>query len=248
MRVVGYARVSTEEQALEGVSLHAQAEKIRAYCGLYGLDLVELVSAGESGKSLDRTGLAQALAHLDAGRAEGLVIAKLDRLTRSVGDLDRLLSRYFGAVAGRHLFSVADSIDSRTAAGRLVLNILMSVAQWERETIVERTRDTLAHKRANGERTGGVPFGWDLDGTGPRNKAGRPTRLVANLAERAIVARILELHAAGHSARQIAAQLNALGVPTKLGRGPWRHSAVAQILARTSTQDSPHAPPAQPSA
>lgn len=232
MRVVGYARVSTEEQAAEGVSLPAQSDKIRAYCGLYNLDIIELVSVCESAKSLDREGLARVLAHLDHGQAVGIVVAKLDRLTRSVSDLDTLLGRYFGPDGGRHLFSVADSIDTRTAAGRLVLNVLMSVAQWERETIVERTRDALGHKRAKGERTGGVPYGFDLDLDGPRTRSGRPARLVANAAELAVVARIVAAAAAGRSPRAIAAELAALGIPTKQGRGPWRHSAVAAILAR----------------
>lgn len=239
MRVIGYARVSTDEQATSGVSLEAQAEKIRQYAALYALDLVAVVSASESAKSLERDGLRRALGMLDQGDADGLVVAKLDRLTRSVVDLGSLLQRYFGDGARCHLFSVADAVDTRTAAGRLVLNVIMSVAQWERETNVERTRDALAHKRARGERTGGIPYGWDLDPSGPLNAAGRPARLVVNAAEATIVARILELAAAGRSPRAIAGELERLGVPTKLGRGPWRHSAVTRILARARAPE-PH--------
>lgn len=232
MRVVGYARVSTEDQASEGVSLDAQSDKIRAYAALYGLDLVELVAGGESAKSLDRPAFCRALALLDSGAADGLVVAKLDRLSRSVVDLGWLVAHYFGESGRRQLFAVAESIDTRTAAGRLVLNVLMSVAQWEREAIVERTRDALRHKRQQGERTGGVPYGFDLDPSSPLNRAGRPTRLVENPAESAIVARILALAAEGRSPRAIAAELVRLGVPTKQARGPWRHSAVARILDR----------------
>jgi site-specific DNA recombinase len=234
VRVLGYIRVSTDEQASDGVSLGAQEAKIRTYCGLYDLDLVDLVAdPGVSAKTLDRPGLARALARLDRGEAEGIVVAKLDRLSRSVGDWDHLIARYFGERAGRKLFSVADAIDTRTAAGRLVLNVLMSVAQWERETNAERTRDALAHKRARGERTGSVPYGADLDSRGPTNARGRPTRLVPNLQEQAIIARIRVLRAEGLSPRKIAARLNDAGVPTKEGKGPWIHTAVVKILRRT---------------
>src|SRR5438309_2355161 len=78
MRVIGYVRVSTDEQASHGVSLAAQAEKVRAYCALYDLELVELIDdPGASAKTLDRPGLARALAALDRGEVEGLVVAKL---------------------------------------------------------------------------------------------------------------------------------------------------------------------------
>ena len=140
-KVVGYVRVSTDEQANEGVSLDAQRGKLAQYADLHDLDLVATeADAGVSAKTLDRPGLRVALYRLASGEAAGLLIAKLDRLSRSVSDWNRLIEAYFGPVAGKELFSVADSIDTRTAAGRMVLNILMSVAQWEREAIAERTR------------------------------------------------------------------------------------------------------------
>ena len=153
MRVVGYIRVSTEEQADRGLSLAAQRAKVEGYCRLYDLELVAIIEdAGQSAKTLKRDGLQHGLAMLRKGEAQGLVIAKLDRLTRSVGDWQDLIDCYFGERAGRQLFSVADSIDTRTAACRLVLNVLLSVAKWEREAIGERTRDALQHKIARGER------------------------------------------------------------------------------------------------
>src|SRR5262245_5254733 len=87
MNVIGYARVSTSEQATGGVSLDAQVAKIKGYCELYGLTLVEIIiDAGESAKSLKRPGLQRALAMLKRKDAEGLVVCKLDRLSRSVRD------------------------------------------------------------------------------------------------------------------------------------------------------------------
>src|SRR5208282_3101341 len=127
MRVIGYPRVSTEEQATSGQSLSAQRSKLEAYAKLYDLELVEIIEdAGESGKTLNRPGLQRALAMIRAGEADGLVICKLDRLTRSIGDWQELIDGFFGEKAGKHLFSVSDAIDTRSAAGRLVLNVLLS--------------------------------------------------------------------------------------------------------------------------
>lgn len=222
MRVVGYTRVSTDEQATSGVSLEAQAEKVRAYCKLYDLELVELIEdAGASAKSLDRPGLERALALLDTGAADGIVVAKLDRLTRSVADMATLIRRYFGERAGKGLFSVADSIDTRSAAGRMVLNILVSVSQWEREAIGERTRDALRHKRSSGQVYNHAPLGYRLDGD----------RLVPDDTEQAAVAEVTKLHKEGVSLRRICAALAARGYRTKKG-GAWRPSTVQAILRR----------------
>lgn len=138
-----------------------------------------------------------ALADLREGRADGLLICKLDRLTRSVRDLGALLEGYFGRYA---LLSVADSIDTRSAGGRLVLHVLGSVSQWEREAICERTRDALHHLQQASVRIGGVPLGWRR--AEATDAAGR--RLwVEDRAERATVERIAELRAAGASLRRI---------------------------------------------
>ena len=154
MRAVGYIRVSSDEQATEGVSLDAQRAKVQGYAALYDLDLVAIeVDAGASAKTLDRPALARALGMLDRGEADGLVIAKLDRLSRSVGDWDQLIARYFGERAGKKLWSVADSIDTRTAAGRLVLNVLMSVApsgNGRRSGNALGTRCNIRSARASG--------------------------------------------------------------------------------------------------
>ncbi len=236
MRAVGYIRVSSEEQASEGVSLDAQKAKVQGYAALYDLELVAVeVDAGASAKTLDRPALARALGRLDRGEADGLVIAKLDRLSRSVGDWDQLIARYFGERAGKKLWSVADSIDTRTAAGRLVLNVLMSVAQWEREAIGERTRDALQHKIRTGSRCGKVRFGHELDPLDPRRsrKRGLPVGLASAPAEAQAVALMKELAAGGMPLRAIARELTGRGIPTKEGRPSWDHSTVKRILSRT---------------
>src|SRR5688500_10547762 len=110
MKVVGYIRVSTEEQATSGQSLDAQRDKLAAYAKLYDLELVAVIEdAGESAKSLNRPGLQDALGMLRRGEVAGVLIAKLDRLTRSVADWQALINEFFGEKAGKQLFSVADS-------------------------------------------------------------------------------------------------------------------------------------------
>src|SRR5205085_3176788 len=109
-------------------------------------------------------GMARLLALVDAGEVQAVIIAKLDRLTRSVKDLCTLLERF--ERRGVALVSVAESLDTGSAAGRLVINIMTAVSQWEREAIGERTRDAMQHKRSNGERVGNIAYGYRLGADG----------------------------------------------------------------------------------
>jgi DNA invertase Pin-like site-specific DNA recombinase len=220
MRVILYCRASTEEQT---ITLESQREKLMAFAMLHDLQVAEVIVETESAKSLQREGLQRALAMLRSGEAEGLAVLKLDRLTRSVGDWQTLIDGYFG---GSHqLFSVQDSIDTRTAAGRLVLNVLLSVAAWERETIAERTRDALQHKISRCERVGKVRFGFDLADDGKT--------LLPNETEQAAIGLMRSLREAGHSLRAIAAELTGRAIPAKEG-GVWKAGSVAYILKRVA--------------
>ena len=96
MNVISYCRVSTAEQSDSGVSLDAQQSKMAAYADLYNLNIVETIIDAESAKSLRRDGLQRALNLLRTGKADGLLIVKLDRLTRSVADWQNLIDAYFG--------------------------------------------------------------------------------------------------------------------------------------------------------
>jgi DNA invertase Pin-like site-specific DNA recombinase len=220
MKAIGYVRVSTEKQADFGVSLEAQSEKVRAMAVVQGSELVDvIVDAGESAKSLNRPGMARLLSLVDTGAVDTVIIAKLDRLTRSVKDLAELLERF--TRRGVSLVSVAESLDTGTAAGRLVLNIMVSVSQWEREAIGERTRDAMNHKRAKGERVGTLPFGYRLAADG--------LHLEADPAEQGILSRIRELKAAGYTTRQIADELSSQGFTTRRGTA-WRFQYVSEAL------------------
>jgi DNA invertase Pin-like site-specific DNA recombinase len=224
MRVVGYARVSTDKQAERGVSLEAQVEKIRAMAVVQGGELVDIIiDAGESAKSLNRPGMARLEDLVDSGGVNAVIVAKLDRLTRSVGDLAELLQRF--QQRGVALVSVAESLDTGSAAGRLVLNIMTAVSQWEREAIGERTQTALLHKKAHRKVYNHVPYGFVRDGD----------ELVPLAEEQAIVARIHTLRADGWPLRRIAEVLNGGGVPTKQG-GRWFPQTVSDILKNTLHQ------------
>jgi len=208
-RAIAYLRVSTDKQADHGVSLAAQRAKCEAYAGLYDLELVEVIEdAGGSAKTLQRDGLQRALALLDAGTADALVVAKLDRLTRSTRDLGTLLDRYFSKRCD--LLSVSEQVDTRSAGGRLVLNVLMSVAQWEREAIGERTSTALQYKRTRGERVGAIPYGSQLAADG--------VHLLPHEGEQQVITAVRELRAAGLSLRAIASELSTRGLYTRKGR------------------------------
>ncbi len=222
-RAIGYIRVSTTRQAEEGVSMDAQTARISAWCDANGYGLAEtFTDAGISGKRADnRPGLRQAL---DAAceRKAALVVYSLSRLARSTRDAIEIAERL--DKAGADLVSLTEKLDSTSAAGKMLFRMLAVLAEFERDLVSERTTAALAHKRRNGERTGGIPYGWEL--------ADDATTLVAIEAEQAVLADIRAMRTAGRSYRSIADELTGRGVPTKKGRGRWSHMAVVGIVKR----------------
>lgn len=232
-RAIGYIRVSTDKQADHGLSLEVQREKLAQYAALYGLELVEVIEdAGESAKSLDRPGLRRALDLLAKGTAGALLVTSLDRLTRSVRDLGDLLDGHFRHAA---LLSVGERIDTSTASGRMVLNVITSISQWERERIGERTAAAMAHKAARGEFTGGeAPYGFKL--------ARDAVTLTPVKREQAVIARARELVDSGLSYRAAARQLADEGARTRANTAPvhvqvarWTRAPARGETSRTTT-------------
>ena len=221
MNVIGYIRVSTDRQAEQGVSLEAQEAKIRAMATVQGAELFEvIVDGGASAQNLNRPGLQRLLALVDSGKVKAVIVAKLDRLTRSVKDLCSVLELFEkGGVA---LISVAESLDTASAAGRLVI-ITAAVSQWEREAIGERTRDALRHKRTRGEQVGNIRFGFRLS---PDGKHVEP-----DPGEQGVLTEIGHLRQSGHMIRGIAAALNRKALRTRRGSA-WRLEHVARIIKR----------------
>jgi DNA invertase Pin-like site-specific DNA recombinase len=147
---------------------------------------------------------------LKASQAEALLVVKLDRLTRSVVHLGQLVEDYF-ADGKWALLSVGEQIDTRSAAGRLVLNVLASVSQWEREAIGERTAAAMQHKASLGEYTGGeVPYGYRLTDDGGH--------LAPEPSEQRVLVAARQLRAGGLSLRGVARELNTQGFRSRSGK------------------------------
>lgn len=218
-QATAYIRVSTQEQATEGVSLEAQQTRITAWCETNGYELATVcIDAGISGSRMDnRPELQRALSNIKKGDA--LVVYSLSRLGRSTKDIlnisDLLQTRK------ADLVSLSEQFDTTTAAGKLMFGMLALLAEFERGLVSERTKMALTQKKANGEVYSPIPFGYrEIEG-----------RLVEVKREARIVADILSQREAGLSYGVIADQLNQEGISSKRG-GQWYASTVHYLVKR----------------
>jgi DNA invertase Pin-like site-specific DNA recombinase len=207
MRVIGYARVSTGEQADSRAGLEAQREAIEREAVRRGWTLVETIEdAGYSAKDLKRPGIQSALEALERGDAKAIVVAKLDRLSRSMIDFTALMGR--ATRENWALVALDCAVDTTTPAGEAMANVLATFAQFERRLIGQRTREALAQKKAQGVRLG------------------RPPELSAK-----VRSRIRRRRKVGKSLATIAQELNEDRVPTAHGGARWYPSTVRAVLA-----------------
>lgn len=221
----GYVRVSTEDQADNGVSLDAQKAKIQAYCKLHGIELQRIhADEGASGKDMDRNGLVFAVSAA-ADTNSVLVVTKLDRLTRSVKDAITIVEKL--RVCNAHLVSIEENIDTTTAMGEFIFHLFASLAQMERKMIGERTKAALAHKKANGEVYGTVPFGY-------RNDNGQ---IVRDSREQAVLSQIWHLRGCGYSFRSIAEDLAQRRMPPRAG-GEWNPGTIKRLCDRMEGENA----------
>jgi DNA invertase Pin-like site-specific DNA recombinase len=211
-KLIGYTRVSKENLSGKGVSLDEQSEWLISEANRRKATL-EIVSEGEgvSGKKLsNRPVLNETLRRLDKGEATGLVVKKLDRLSRSVADFLYLLER---SRKGKWSLIIGDlDIDTSTPLGEAMATVSATFAQLERAKIAERTRDALAHKKAQGVRLG------------------RPLALPENTA-----VMINHLRLEGLTLTAIAEEFNSRGVPTAHGGSRWYPSTIKKVLDRSET-------------
>lgn len=219
---VGYVRVSTERQVSEGVSLDAQEARIRAWATAQGLEVAAVhVDAGLSGgKAANRPGLQAALSDACRRRAP-LVVYSLSRMARSTKDALAIAERL--DKAGADLVSLSESIDTTSAAGKMVFRMLAVLAEFERDLVSERTTSALAFKRRQGERISGkIPYGYRLEGG----------RLVPVEEEQAAIRLMLKLRADGLSLRAIAEEMERREIRRQNGAHVWPSNVVLMILRR----------------
>ena len=160
-----YTRVSTDEQALNGVSLEVQERTCRARLESEGFRVAGIFcDAGMSAKDLRRPELQRIMSLVEAGQIAGIIIWKLDRFSRNVRDFLNTVERLNALGVG--LISVQEKIDTSGPGGRFVMILTMALAQLEREQTGERVKAVICHKRSQGEFCGGpIPAG--LRSTGP---------------------------------------------------------------------------------
>lgn len=211
--MIGYLRVSTEEQANSGLGLEAQRETIQRYADAHGWDVIWYVDEGLSARSLDRPQLQAALArvHVSPKRRDvgGIVVAKLDRLSRSVHDFSGILK--LAAARKWAVVAIDLGVDTSTPTGKLVANVMMSVAEWEREVIGERTSAAMQAAKRQGRHMG------------------RVSALPQTTGDRLLALRAM------HTLTATAHALNAEGLTTATGT-PWTVNTVGKVQKRLTAR------------
>lgn len=223
MVAVGYARASTQEQDL---SPEAQTIALQDWCKANGVTLAGVFyDRGISGATtIDRRpGFLEALELAKQYRAEILLIAKHDRLARDV--IIAATAEQLARKTGLRIVAADGAGNGDDPSAWLLRTILDAMAQYERALIWQRTAAALAVKKARGERTGTIPYGYQL---GPDGKT-----LVESSDEQAVLARIRTLRGRGHSMQRIADELNADGVLTRRGT-PWRQQYIDALLRKAA--------------
>jgi DNA invertase Pin-like site-specific DNA recombinase len=233
-KAVCYIRVSTQEQAVQGVSLEAQEERLRAYCHMVGLTIEALVKEGgvSASKALsDRPGGSELLSMVGKGKVGHVVALKLDRLFRDAADALNQTRIWDKAGIALHLVDMGgQTLNTASAMGRFFLNMMAGVAELERNLIAERTEMALAHKKSHLEVYSPTPYGYDREGG----------NLTVNQHELKAIAKIREWRLQGWSLRKIAQELTRLNIPTKRG-GKWYGRTVKYLLDNNLYEGVSHA-------
>jgi DNA invertase Pin-like site-specific DNA recombinase len=210
-KAIGYVRVSTEEQAREGVSLAAQEDRLRAYCTMAGLELVGVLQ--EAGVSAarplaDRPQGGEVLRRVKTKQVQHVVALKLDRLFRDAEDCLHQTKAWDKAGVALHLLDMGgQAINTASAMGRMFLTMAAGFAELERNLISERTRLAMQHLKAQGRTFGHTAYS-DTD----------------------ITSYLKAERAQGRSYRELATELNNRGIPTAQGGTSWFASSVRSVV------------------
>lgn len=219
MKIAAYIRVSTNEQAEEGYSIPAQRSRLEAYALSQGWEIVKwYVDEGESAKDLNRTDLSRMLKDLELGIYECVLVYRLDRLTRSVMDLYKLLNLF--DKNNVKFKSATEVYDTTTAIGRLFITLVSALAQWERENLGERVSMGMQQKAKEGKWTVANP---------PLGYTAADGMLTIHPSEAAVIKEIYHLYLSGMGMWKIAGNLNDRGLYPRSGK-PWNQNPISYIL------------------
>jgi DNA invertase Pin-like site-specific DNA recombinase len=230
MQSIGYVRVSTEEQAREGVSLDAQEARLRSYCTAAGLTLVEVIrdeGVSASKPLSSRPGGAALLRVVARRQVRHVVVVTLDRAFRNTIDCLTTVNAWDLANVALHLVDHGgQSINTKTAVGRMFLTMLAGFAEMERRLTAERITAALRHKKGQRKAYGPTPYGFDRQGD----------RLILNPAEQKVIRQMRRWRQAGRTLAWIADTLTRRGIPAKRG-GAWNPYGVRYILRNSLHQE-----------
>lgn len=224
MKAVGYIRVSTAEQAEEGISLEAQEGRIKAWCALHGHELASVHRDVLSGGRADNRPALQACLTQTCKSKAVLVVYSLSRLARSTKDAILISERL--NKAGADLASLSENIDTTSAAGKMMFRMLAVLAEFERDQIRERTSAALQHKKSRGERVGTLPYGYRMACDG--------VRLEEDPAEQEVVRLVQCLRERGMTLSAINQELGRRGIRNRNGNTNWRLNTLSTIAGRVT--------------
>jgi site-specific DNA recombinase len=218
MKLIGYVRVSSKDQR-DNTSLEDQKKRIENYCNAFGYELIRVYEEVGSGKDTENRPVFQEAMNA-IGEVDGIIAIKLDRIARNTRDVLELVEDKLQP-KDKALILIDLNVDTSTPTGKMILTVMASVAQLERDQINERCRNGRNAKRERGEYIGGkTRYGYDLVGD----------KLVPNPKEQAVIRLILR-RIKGYSMNAVAQYLTQKGIPTKEG-GTWTHVHIKKILDR----------------
>ena len=236
-RMIGYVRVSTDEQSERGVSLAAQRRKIRAQCEAQGYELVEIIAdEGVSGTVAPsaRAGLGRALSTIRNGDADGLCCIKLDRLSRRTRDILELADD--ADREGWRLDVIQERLDTGSPNGRFALTILAALAELERDQIAARTQDAVDHVAKEGRaRSRYTPYGYRNADGGFQTIFGDKRPIVMEPEEQKAMKKLSRLRDQGVSVRAAVHKMKRTPNP-RTGK-PWTASSIQSIFKRLDRWD-----------
>lgn len=233
MLAIGYIRVSTEDQAKEGISLAAQKKKIELYCELKNFTLLEIIAdEGISAKDLKRPGVKKLIEKVENREIDVIIVYKLDRIFRSTVDALETSQNFKKKDVALH--SIQENLDTDSAIGRFFFTLLSALGQMERELIGERTKMALTHLKENNKVYGTIPYGkkrveyaWTKGKNGERKKVGG--RLTDDVIELHNICKIGDLFATYGMYSIVADKMNDRGSKTRSG-GKWYPQQIKNII------------------
>lgn len=228
-QAIAYVRVSTSEQALEGISIEAQLQAVRDYARFRKLELArELIDPGVSASKplRKRQGGGELFELAKQDHIKAIIAFKLDRLFRDAADCLTVTAQWDELGVDLHLVDLGGQpIDTSTAMGRFFLTVMAGVAEMERNLIRERTKAAMSHLKATGKRVGGLAYGFTLEADGKT--------LAKEAKEQQVIALANQLRAKGLSLRDIAQELANLGLKSRTG-APFHPQQISRMLGAST--------------